>query len=192
MWRLWFLTMLALGFALPAFADRDIDSRAFATNATLSAEDVTASASTAIATLDPNPGAPGYAWLRIHFYGFAPDADDIAGAIKGDIRSMDRKWNALAANPAAYRSSFAVLQLTIDDHANVTQVDMSVPGHACTIAPFAPDVRKFLQAYRFDEQRLSLKSEGSYVCNMAFMGIPDQTFSWDIDLIDIPVFAKAN
>ncbi len=83
-----------------------------------------------------------------------------------------------------------MIQLSVDDKFQVEQVDMSVPGHACTIAPFEQDVKNFLQSYQFDGKNLKLKSKGSYVCDMKFMGIPNQTFSWDINL-DIPVFQKA-
>jgi hypothetical protein len=148
--------------------------------------------STAIATIEPRTGAPDYSWLRIWFYGFPPDADDMAAIDKGNIQSMDKKLNRLAANPAVYRTSFGFIQLTVDKEITVWQVDMSVPGHACTIAPFEPHVSKFLQDFRFDGHSLRLKSKGTYVCDMSFMHIPDQTFSWDIDLSDLPVFAKTN
>ena len=102
---------------------------------------------------------------------------------------MDRRWNMLATNPALYRTSFASLQLSVDRDFTVWQVDMAVPGHSCTIAPFEADVQKFLQTYQADVHHVSLKSAGSYVCDMKFMGLANQTFRWDVDL-DLSVFAK--
>ena len=66
---------------------------------------------------------------------------------------------------------------------------MSVPGHACTIAPYEQDVKTFLQEYRFDGKKLRLKSKGSYVCDMKFMGIPNPKFGWEVDL-NTEVFEK--
>jgi hypothetical protein len=39
-----------------------------------------------------------------------------------------------------------------------------------------------LQDYQFDGKNLKLKSKGSYVCDMKFMGIPNPKFGWEIDL----------
>src|SRR5579864_1442980 len=137
------------------------------------------SLSSVIATIEPRLGAPGYSWIRIHFYSFPPAAEDMAGIAKGDVTSMDRKWEKLAAkHDNSYNVSNAVIQLAVDKDNKVWQVDMAVPGHSCTIAPFEKDLKSFLQDYRFDGQNLKLKSKGSYVCNMN----PDQTFTWDIDL----------
>ncbi len=162
---------------------------AFKTSATFAVDDRVMSLSSAIAIIEPRRGIPGYSWLRIYFYSFPPRAEDIASAAKGSIDPMERRWNALAANPGRYNTSHAVVQLTIDRDAKVWQVDMSVPGHSCTIASFEPQVRTFLQDYRLAGQKLKLKSSGSYVCDMKFMGIADQKFAWDIDL-DAPVFVK--
>jgi hypothetical protein len=83
----------------------------------------------------------------------------------------------------------AVIQLTVDKDSKVTQVDMAVPGHTCTIAPFEDEVKSLLQSYRFDGKNLKLKSKGSHVCDMKFLEIPNQKFGWNIDL-SIPVFEK--
>src|SRR6266849_1245101 len=68
-------------------------------------------------------------------------------------------------------------------------IDNSVSSLTTAIATIEPDVKSFLQNYRFDGKNLKLKSKGSYVCDMKFMGIPNQKFSWDIDL-SVPVFEK--
>lgn len=148
------------------------------------------SLSSAVATIEPRTGAPGYSWVRIHFYSFPLTAEDVAGAMNGDVSSLEKKWIKMAGNPPEYNKSNAVVQLTVDKDWKVWQVDMSIPGHACTIAPFENDVKSFLQSYEFDGKHLKLKSKGSYVCDMKFMGIPNQNFGWDID-VNLPVFEKA-
>lgn len=167
-----------------------IDPNSFRTDAKFSVDDNAMALSTAIATIEPRLGAPGYSWLRISFYSFPVAADDFAGVVKGDTTSMDRKRSKKASNPKDYNSSYALIQLSVDQSSKVWQVDMSVPGHGCTIAPFEQDVKTFLQEYHFDGRRLRLKSKGSYVCDMKFMGVPNQRFGWDIDL-DTTVFQKA-
>jgi hypothetical protein len=179
--------IVGLAFAEPA----RLDPSSFNTNATFSVDEDAMSLSTAVATLEPRLGAPGYSWLRIHFYSFALAADDIAGALKGSMASMDKKANMKAANPSDYNHSHAVIQLAVDKDFKVWQVDMSVPGHACTIAPYEPDVSKFLQGFQFDGKKVRLRSKGSYICDMKFMGIPNQRFAWDVD-VALPVYQKTN
>ena len=166
-----------------------IDPSSFKTNATFSVDNRVSSLTTAIATMEARRGAPGYSWIRINFYSFPVATEDLAGAQEGNVESMDKKWMKKSSNPKEYNSSNAVIQLTVDKDFNVTQVDMAVPGHTCTIAPFEPDVKSFLQNYRFDRKNLRLKSKGSFVCDLKFMGIPNQKFDWDIDL-STPVFEK--
>ena len=145
------------------------------------------SLSTAVATLEPRLGAPGYSWLRIHFYSYPMAADDIAQALTGSVASMDKKARMKASNPADYNHSHAMIQLEVDKNLKVWQVDMSVPGHACTIAPYEPDVAKFLQDYQFDGKKIKLRSKGSYTCDMKVMGVPNQQFEWNID-VALPVY----
>jgi hypothetical protein len=166
-----------------------IDPSSFKTIATFSVDNSVSSLTTAIATIEARRGAAGYSWVRINFYSFPVSAEDLAGAQKGNVESMDKKWMKKSTNPKDYNSSNAVVQLTVDKDFKVTQVDMAVPGHTCTIAPSDPEVKNFLQRYQFDGKNLKLKSKGSYVCDMKFMGIPNQKFSWDMDL-SIPVFEK--
>ena len=180
---LWFFTALVLCVTAPVLSGpASVDPNSFQTNANFSVDNNEMSLSTAVATIEPRLGAPGYSWLRISFYSFPVTADDIAGVMKGDTGSMDRKWNKKASNPKDYNNSYAVIQLSVDKNSKVWQVDMSVPGHACTIAPFEQDVKTFLQNYQFGGKNLRLKSKGSYVCDMKFMGIPNQKFGWEIDL----------
>jgi hypothetical protein len=162
----------------------------FGTSAKFAVDNSHLSLSSVIATIAPRLGAPGYSWVRIHFYSFPPAPEDMTGIVKGDVTSMDKKWEKLAdRHDNSYNVSNALIQLSVDKDYKVWQVDMAIPGRGCTIAPFEKDVKSFLQDYRFDGRNLRLKSKGSYVCDMKVMKIPDQTFTWDIDLT-IPVYEK--
>jgi hypothetical protein len=162
----------------------------FATNARFSVDTTALSLSSVVATIEPRLNAPGYSWVRIHFYSFPPAPDDMTTIEMGDLSSMERKRNKLAdRHDNSYNVSHAVLQLSVDKDFRVWQADMSIPGHACTIAPFEKDIKTFLQSYHFDGKTLTLKSKGSYTCDLKFMNIPDQTFTWDIDL-NIPSYVK--
>jgi hypothetical protein len=168
----------------PAF-----NSDSFHVKAKLSVGDHMISLPNGVAIRQMRRGAPGYSWLRIYLYSFPLDAQDIAGARKGDVTSMERKWHEKSSNPDDYNNSHGVVQLTVDKNFKVWQVDMSVPGHSCTIAPFPKDVQAFLQSYRFDGRNLKLTSKGSYVCGKQAANVPEQTLGWDINM-DIPVFQK--
>jgi hypothetical protein len=188
--HLWVFTALVLCAATSASSrPPTVDPSSFRTNANFSVDNNAMSLSTAVATIEPRRGAPSYSWLRISFYSFPVSADDLAGIMQGDTASMDRKWQKKASNPKDYNNSYAFIQLSVDQNFKVWQADMSVPGHGCTIAPFEPDVKNFLQDYQFDGKNLRLKSKGSYVCDMKSMGIPNQKFAWDIDL-NTEVFQK--
>jgi hypothetical protein len=188
----WFFAVLVLCVAIPALSGAaTLDPNSFHTNANFSVDNNAMSLSSAVATIEPRLGAPGYSWIRISFYSFPVVTDDIAGIMKGDTGSMDKKWNKKASNPKDYNNSYAVIQLSVDKNSKVWQVDMSVPGHSCSIAPFEQDVKTFLQDYQFDGKNLKLKSKGSYVCDMKFMGIPNPKFGWEIDLNTV-VYEKVN
>jgi hypothetical protein len=165
------------------------DPSTFETHAVFSVDHDAMSLTSVAATIEARPNAPGYSWLRINFYSFKFTAADIAGAVKGHLESMDSRWKKMASNPKAYNHSNAVVQLGVDKNFNVWQIDMAVPGHTCTIAPYERDVKSALQEYRFDGKRLRLKSKGSFVCDLKSLGIPNQRFGWDLDL-DVPVFQK--
>jgi hypothetical protein len=134
--------------------------------------------------------------LRHPFGNLAPDdrsfpltPADVAGAMKGNVDSMERKWTSKAGNPRDDNHSHPVLQVTVDRDRKVTQVDLSVPGHTCTIAASAGEVAKAVPGYQFDGKGLTLKGKGSYICDMSFAKSPNRTFGWDLDL-SIPVFEK--
>jgi hypothetical protein len=170
-------TTLTLCVICPLFAySAAIDPSSFNTTAKFSVDRSTMALSTGVATIESRLGAPGYSWVRINFYSFPITAEDIPGVVNGNVQSMDKKWNSKASNPNDYNNSSAVIQLSVDSSFKVWQVDMAVPGHTCTIAPFEQDVRNFLQTYQFDGKKLKLKSKGTYVCDMKFIGSANRTF----------------
>jgi hypothetical protein len=145
--------------------------------ARFSVDGTASTSSTTVATIEPRTGAPGYSWLRIYFYSSPLTSDDLLTGTKGRVESMKAKWNA-------------VLQLTLDKDSNVWQVDLALPGHTCTIAESDREAKSALQEFLFDGKHLRLRGKGSHVCDMRFMGIPNQTFTWDVDL-DSPVVERA-
>jgi hypothetical protein len=163
-----------------------VDPSSFKTNARFSVDKTAMSLSTAVATVEPRAGAPGYSWLRIYFYSFPVAPGDLASIVNGNVEPLEKKWEKRADRPADYNTSHAVIQLSMDSAFKVWQVDMSIPGSGCTIAPSEEEVKKFLQEYHFDGKTLRLRSKAAYVCQMK----PPRTFRWDINL-DIPVFSKA-
>jgi len=176
--------------AVPALSGAPVvDPGSFRTNAAFSVDSDSMNLTSAVATIEPRLGAPGYSWLRITFYSYPVSPDDLPALAKGDTASMDKKWKSMSSSPKDYNTSHASIQLTVDQNEKIWQVDMAIPGHGCTIAPFEPDVKAFLQDYQFDGTNLRLKSKGSYACDMKFMGKPDQKFSWDFDLHAV-VFKK--
>jgi hypothetical protein len=181
------LAIIAIGVAA---APAGPDPAVFRTLARFSVGNTAMTLSSVVAVMEPSRLAAGYSWVRISFYAFPFTAEDIAGASSGSTDSLQRRWNQLAVNPALYRTSYAAIQLSVDRDFKVWQVDMAVPGHSCTIAPFEADVRRFIQTYQADAKRLRLKSAGSYVCDMKSVGQANETFSWDLD-VNLPVFEKA-
>jgi hypothetical protein len=165
------------------------DPKSFETRAIFSIDKDAMTLTSVAATIEPRPGAPGYSWVRIHFYAFPFTAADTAGAVKGRLESMDARSTNKASNPKEYNHSNAVIQLGVDKAFKVWQIDMSVPGHACTIAAYERDVKSAVQEYGFDGRQLRLKSKGSFVCDMGSPGIPNRRYGWDLDL-DIPVYQK--
>jgi hypothetical protein len=183
------LCLLVSGTVLDG--QRNPHPSAFETRASFSVDNDAMSLTSVAATIEARPNAPGYSWLRINFYAFPFTAADIAGAVKGHVESMDTRWKNKAGNAKEYNHANAVIQLGVDRDFKVWQVDMAVPGHTCTIAPFERDVKTFLQTYRFDGRHLRLKSKGSFVCDLKSLGAPNRRFGWDLDL-DVPVFQKVS
>jgi hypothetical protein len=145
--------------------------------ATFSVDDATTTSSIALATVQARMGAPGYSWLRIYFYSAPLSAVDLSNGTQGRVEAMKAKWSA-------------VLQLTLDQNSNVWQMDLSLPGHTCTVAESDRAARTAIQEFEFDGKRVRLRGKGSHVCDLAFMKIPNQTFKWDVDL-ESPVAASS-
>lgn len=164
--------LLAQGAMIPA---------SFTTKARFSTGPTVLSLSTAVATIEPRPGAPAYRWLRVYFYAFPLTPADVARAVRGSIAPLEQRWMSKAAKPAEYNVSHAVLQFGVDKDGTVWQIDLSVPGHSCTIAASDQEAKAVLQEYRFDGTRLRLKSKGTHTC---------EKFGWDVDLT-LPVFTAA-
>lgn len=176
----YFLIFAAVAFILTSTtsaASASLNVHAFRTNAHFAVDRSGMTLSTAVATIEPRAGAPGYSWLRIAFYSFPPNAQDISEIERGDLHSMNERRT----------HSNADIQLTEDKNDRVWQVDMSVPGHACTIASTKEELERFFSTYRFDGKTLRLKSKGLFMCDMSSFKIPSQRFEWDIDLTT-PVF----
>ncbi|HKW89332.1 MAG TPA: hypothetical protein VJN21_11315 [Candidatus Acidoferrales bacterium] len=135
----------------------------------------------AVATIEPRLGAPGYSWLRIWFYSSPLKPADLASLIHGDTNVMNKtplnQWQA-------------ALQLSVDKDFKVWQVDMAIPGHTCTIMESDQDFQKLVQAYQYVNKHLTLKSKGAHVCDFSLIKIPNQTFTWDVDL-SMPVFSES-
>jgi hypothetical protein len=147
-------------------------------NARFSVAGTASTSSVIVATTQPRTGAPGYSWLRIYFYPSTLSTDDKAAATTGRVASIKAKWSA-------------VLQLTVDKDLKVWQVDLSLPGHTCTIAESDRDAKNLLQELQLSGKRVRLKSKGSHVCDLKSLGMPKETYEWDVDL-DIPVVGNAS
>jgi hypothetical protein len=136
--------------------------------ATFTANGVRQSSSTVVATIQPRAGAPGYSWLRVYFYP-ALTAGERASASKGLVESIRTAWSA-------------VLQFTVDKTSTVWQIDLSLPGHTCTIAESDGDARQAFPEFLYDGRRLRLKGRGSHECVMPGRGSPAQKFEWEVNV----------
>jgi hypothetical protein len=186
---LWFLTAVLICSLIPALADPVPQNQTFHTNANLSVDTAALTLSSAVAIAEDRKYPAGYSWVRIHFYAFPLTPDDIAAAKTGNTDALDQKANKTSYDPKIHTTSRGVIQLSVDQGFKVWQVDMSIPGHACTIAPFEKDVQSFLQTYHYDGKNLRLKSKGSYVCDLKAVRAGEQAYKWDID-VTLPVFQK--
>ena len=137
---------------------------------------VTSTPSTIVATIQPRVGAPGYSWLRVYFYSSLTGGER-ANAGKGLVESIRTAWAA-------------VLQFTVDKTSTVWQIDLSLPGHTCTIAESDTDARRAFQEFLFDGRRLRVKGSGSFVCVMTPAGVPKRTFEWDVNF-ETPVIDRS-
>lgn len=93
-------------------------------------------------------------------------------------------------NQEASKGGYAALVLFLDERKQIWQVNLTyvIPGRTVvrTVASNRDELTKYFSDYRFEQNRLRLKSKGNYNTG------PDSpeeilTLSWDTDL-DIPVF----
>ena len=187
--HLWFLIAVVIWSIGSVLADPAPQSQNFNTKANLSVDTTEVILSSAVAIAEARNYPAGYSWVRIHFYAFPLTSDDIAAAKIGDVHSLDQKANKNSFDPKNRTSSHGTIQLSVDKDFKVWQVDMSIPGHGCTIAPYEKDVQSFLQTYHYDGKNLRLKSKGSFICDLKSVGAGEKTYKWDID-VTLPVFQK--
>jgi len=138
-------------------------------------EGVTSTPSAVVATIEPRLGAPGYRWLRIYFYS-SLTATERAQVERGGSEASRSHWAA-------------ALQFSLDKQSTIWQVDLAVPGHTCTIAASDVDAKKAVQIFQLENGRLNLTAKGVHVCDMKSIGVPDQTFEWDVH-VAAPVFER--
>ncbi len=172
-----------------AGADPAPQSQNFNTKASLSVDNTAITLSSAVAITEARNYPAGYSWVRIHFYAFPLTPGDVASAKSGNVQSLDQKANKNSFDPKTHTSSHGRIQLSVDKDFKVWQVDMSIPGHGCTIAPYEKDVQSFLQTYHYDGKNLRLKSKGSFICDLKSVGAGEKIYKWDID-VTLPVFEK--
>jgi hypothetical protein len=103
--------------------------------------------------------------------------EDSAAATSGRIGSIQQPWSA-------------VLQLTLDRGSHVWQIDLSLPGHTCTVVESDRDAALVMSEFSFDGGHLRLRSQSSHVCDMPTLHVPRQSFEWNVDL-DVSVVAGA-
>lgn len=185
----WFFAAVVIGSIIPTSADPAPQNSKFHTNANLSVDNTAMTLTSAVAITEARKYPSGYSWVRIHFYPFPLTSVDIAAARSGNVDTLDKKVNNNSFDPKVHTNSYGVIQLSVDKDFKVWQVDMSIPGHACTVAPFEKDVQSFLQTYHYDGKNLRLISKGTYICDLKAVGAGDQTYKWDID-VTLPVFEK--
>jgi hypothetical protein len=133
---------------------------------------------TVIATVEPRAGVRGASWIRLYFYA-------------ADLTRTEREMAATGRDPGLLRRWDAILQITVDANASVSEMDMALPGYVCGIVQSPRDAAIAVQDFRFDGARLRLKSKAFSVCDLKVEGVPSQRFEWDVTL-DTEVVARAS
>ena len=138
----------------------------------------TTTPATILATVEPQAGARGYRLLRIYFY-------------SSELTLAQRVKAASGRDEETLRSWAAIMQLTVDDEATVSKIDLAVPGHMCTVVQTDSDALKALQEFQFNGRYLRLKSRAYSVCDLKLLGVPNPTFEWELDLDTIVIARKS-
>ena len=129
----------------------------------------TTTPATILATVEARPDVPGYRLLRIYFY-------------SSELTPSQRAMAASGRDEETLRSWAAIVQLTVDDEAMVSKIDLAVPGHMCTVVQTDSDATKAVQEFQFNGRYLKLRTKAYSVCDLKLPGIPNPTFEWDLDL----------
>lgn len=117
--------------------------------------------------------------VRIDFFTVPLTPDDIADLLEGDPAQLDlREYNS-------YR--WGAVTLFVDETMKIWQVNMSLRGHACTVAWKPDELKAWNEGFRYDGTRATLKSFGTYLCDIP--GGEATTYHWEFDL-DVPVFDR--
>lgn len=186
----WLAIALIACFIYPVTLTTPQRSRDFDTTAKLSVDQQALSFSSAVAIREARKNLR-FEWVRIHLYAFQLTPDDISAAKTGDVTPMDHKSNKNFNDPNVHSNVWGVVQLSVDDAFKVWQVDIAIPGRACTIASTESEVDAFVQEYNYDGETIRLKSKGSHTCNLSSVGAGLQNYRWDID-VNLPVFKKSS
>jgi hypothetical protein len=148
---LFFLVALMICSISPALINPVPQDSASDTSANLSVDGTALTLTSAVAITEEGKYPPGYSWVRLHFYSFPLTSEDIAAAQTGNAEPLDRKSNKNSYDPKIHNGSYGVIQFSVDKDFKVWQVDMSIPGHACTVASSEKDVQSFLQTCHYDD-----------------------------------------
>lgn len=186
----WLVIALIACFVHPVTLTAPQRSHDFDTTAKISVDQQALSFSSAVAIREARKNLR-FEWVQIHFYAFHLTPEDISAAKTGDVTPMDHKSNKNFIDPNVHSNVWGVIQLSVDDAFKVWQVDIAIPGHACTIASTESEVDAFLQDYSYDGETIRLKSKGFHTCDLSSVGAGVQNFRWDID-VSVPVFKKSS
>jgi hypothetical protein len=150
------------------------------------------SLSNAVATVARSSSQPKESNIEIVFYSFPFTERDIAAARRGDIAFLDKRWKATQStnlkSPEINGGGRAVVKLTLDEHFQIREVNLSVPGYNILLDD--GKLKNFdAQNFQFNGKKLTLKSKGAYRLDLKLAGVPSFTMNWDIDLSTV-VFAK--
>ena len=149
-----------------------------AQSARFAVDDLARVTPTVVATVEPRAGVAGASWIRLYFYA-------------SELTSTQRQMAATGRDPELLRSWDAILQLTVDANATVSEMDLALPGYVCGVVQTGRDVAIAVQHFQFDGTRLRLKSRAYSVCDRKVEGVPSQRFEWDVDL-DTAVIPRAS
>lgn len=181
------LVILACLFAGPSIAiEVGQDFGGLQTEARFSADGNTHSTVSALAWRRVREyGGDEFRVYVIGFYPFPLSEQQFEAAKAGDYQPIEEQVTEDYYS-ADYSSSVKIIILVGEDD-EVLQVDMSLPGYTCTIAPFEEEIEAFFQDFRLENDRLRLSSKGSIECLKGYTEPPHTLYEWKFD-VDLPVY----